>query len=43
MNTYDEFERDFITALDKHAAKKKKWLRGNNKPHITKPGHHETV
>ena len=22
--------------LDKHGPKKKKWLRGNNKPHITK-------
>ena len=36
-NSYDEFESAFITALDKHAPKKKKWLRGNNKPHITKP------
>ena len=31
-NSYDECEA-FITAL----AKKKKSLRGNNKPHITKP------
>ena len=36
-NPYDEFESAFITALDKHAPKKKKWLRGNNKPNITKP------
>ena len=36
-NSYDEFESAFITALDKHALNRKKWLRGNNKPHITKP------
>ena len=36
-NSHDEFENVFITALDKHAPIKKKWLRGNNKPHITKP------
>ena len=36
-NSYDEFENAFITALNKHAPKKKKWLKGNNKPHITKP------
>ena len=36
-NLYDEFESAFITALDKHGPKKKKWLRGNDKPHITKP------
>ena len=35
-NTCNEFEGAFITALDKHAPKKKKWLRGNNKPHIAK-------
>ena len=34
-SSYDEFESAFIT--DKHAPKVKKWLRGNNKPHITKP------
>ena len=34
-SSYDEFESAFIT--DKHAPKAKKWLRGNNKPHITKP------
>ena len=28
-NSYDEFKSAFITALDKHASKKKKWLRGN--------------
>ena len=36
-NSYDEFESAFITVSDKHAPKKKKWLRGNNKAHITKP------
>ena len=36
-NSYDEFESAFITTLDKHAPKKRKRLRGNNKPHITKP------
>ena len=36
-NSYDEFESAFITALEKHLPKKKKWIRGNNKPHITKP------
>ena len=35
-NSHDEFESAFLTALDKHAPKKKKWLMGNNKPHITK-------
>ena len=34
-NSYDESESAFITALEKHAPKK--WIRGNNKPHITKP------
>ena len=29
-----------MTALDKQAPKKKKWLRGNNKSHITKPLRH---
>ena len=36
-NSHDEFKSAFITALDKHAPKKKKWFRENNKPHITKP------
>lgn len=31
-NSYDNFESVFIKiALDKHAQKKKNWLRGNNK------------
>ena len=34
-NSYDESESAFIT--DKHAPKSKRWLRGNNKPQITKP------
>ena len=36
-NSCDEFESAFITGLNKHAPKKKKWLTGNNKPHLTKP------
>ena len=36
-NSYDEFESAFRTALDKHAPTKKKWLRENNEPNITKP------
>ena len=36
-NSYDEFESAFITALEKHAPKKKKWLRENNKSHIKNP------
>ena len=35
--SYDETESAFITPLDKHAPKKKKWLRGNNRPHVAKP------
>ena len=35
----DELESDFITALNKHAPEKEKWLGGNNKPLITKPLH----
>ena len=38
-NSYDKFESASITALNKHAPKKKKGLRGNNKPHIIKPLH----
>ena len=33
-NSYDKFENAFITALDKHVPKKKKWLRESNKPDI---------
>ena len=36
-NSYDELENAFRTALNKHAPTKKKWLRKNNKPYITKP------
>ena len=32
----DKFDRKFTTELNKHALKKKKWLRGNQKPHINK-------
>ena len=36
-NSCDEFESAFVTELDKYTLKKKKWIRRNNKPHITKP------
>ena len=36
---YKNFKSDFITALNKHAPEKEKWLGGNNKPLITKPLH----
>ena len=35
-NSYEIFEDAFKTSLDKYALKKKKWLRGNNKPHVHK-------
>ena len=35
-NLYETFEDAFKTSLDKYAPKKKKWLRGNNKPHVNK-------
>ena len=35
-NSYETFEDAFKTSLDKYAPKKKKWLRGNNKPHVNK-------
>ena len=35
-NSYETFEDAFKTFLDKYASKKKKWLRGNNKPHVNK-------
>ena len=34
--SYEEFDRKFTTVLNNHASKKKKWLRGNQKPHINK-------
>ena len=35
-NSYETLEDAFKTSLDKHAPKKKKWLRGNNKLHVNK-------
>ena len=33
-NNYLEFEKTFVEKLNKHAPKKTKIFRGNNKPHI---------
>ena len=41
--SYDEFDRKFTTVLNKHAPKKKKWLCGNQKPHINKTLRHEIM
>ena len=41
--SYEEFDRKFTTVLNKHAPKKKKWLRGNQKPHINKTLRHEIM
>ena len=35
-DSYDKFENIFTSKLDKHAPKKRKWVRGNHKPHINK-------
>ena len=35
-NSYDDFEYIFTSKLNKLAPKKKKWIRGNNKPHVNK-------
>ena len=35
-NLYYDFDHIFASKLDKHAAKKKKWSRGNNKSHVNK-------
>ena len=37
--SYDDFEHIFTSKLNKHAPKKKKWIRGNNKPHVNKALH----
>ena len=36
-NSYDDFDHICTSKLNKHAPKKKKWIRGNNKPHVNKP------
>ena len=41
--SYDEFDRKFTAVLNKHAPKKKKSLRGNQKPHINKTLRHEIM
>ena len=35
-DSYDDFDHIFTSKLNKHAPKKKKWIRGNNKPHVNK-------
>ena len=41
--SYDELDRKFTAVLNKHAPKRKKWLRGNQKPHINKTLRHEIM
>ena len=33
---YESFENVFVTVLDRHASRKTKTLRGNQKPHVNK-------
>ena len=40
---YDKFDREFTTVLNTHTLKKKKWLRGIQKPHIKKILRHEIM
>ena len=35
-NSYKDFETAFSRALDKHAPEKKKSVRANNKPYVSK-------
>ena len=35
-DSYDELEYTFTTKLNKLAPKKRKWVKGNHKPHINK-------
>ena len=35
-DSYDKFEYIFTLKLNKHVRKKRKWVRGNHKPHINK-------
>ena len=35
-DSYDDFDHIFRSKLNKHAPKNKKWIRGNNKPHVNK-------
>ena len=41
--SFEKFDRKFITVLNKHAAKKKKQLRGNQKLHTDKTLRHEIM
>ena len=41
--SYDECDRTFTALLKKHASKKKKWLRGNQKSHINTTRRHEIM
>ena len=33
-DSYDDFNHVSKSKLNKHAPKNKKWIRGNNKPHV---------
>ena len=35
-DSFDEFNNIFCSKLNEHAPKKRKWVRGNDKPHINK-------
>ena len=35
-DSYDDSDHIFTSKLNKHAPKKKKWIRRNNKPHVNK-------
>ena len=35
-DSYDDCDHIFTSKLNEHAPKKKKWIRGNNEPHVNK-------
>ena len=39
-NPYGDFNHIFASKVNKHALKKKKWIRRNNNPHINKTLRH---
>ena len=41
--SYNEFDKKFTAVLNKHAPKRKKWLRGNRTHHINKTLRHEIM
>ena len=43
MRTHAAFKNDFVSILDKHAPKKTKNLRGNQKPHFNKNFRKQTM